>query len=318
MLAVQVASEECSSSAARGRTAPRRSAALRRGFFIGGPVALLLAALGGYLVAGAALRPMEAMRRRAQEISTSSLDERLPVPATGDEVARLGETLNGMLERIEEGLARERRFVSDASHELRTPLALLKTELELALRAGRSPEQLRAAIESAAGETDRLARIADDLLLLARSEQGHLQLQLEPLDSAELLDTVARRFARTGDVVGRGRRREARRRSAPARAGTRQPGRQRCAPRRRRRIAPRGAPQRLGRAARARSRHGLPAGASSGTRSNASAVPTRPAAAKGAGLGLAIVETIARAHGGRAHAANRDGGGADVWIQLPA
>ena len=113
---------------------------LRRGFFIGGPVALLLAALGGYLVAGAALRPMEEMRRRAQEISTSSLDERLPVPATGDEVARLGETLNRMLERIEEGLARERRFVSDASHELRTPLALLKTELELALREGRSPD----------------------------------------------------------------------------------------------------------------------------------------------------------------------------------
>ena len=111
-----------------------------------------------------------------------------------------------MLERIEDGLARERRFVSDASHELRTPLALLKTELELALREGRSPDQLRAAIESAANETDRLARIADDLLLLARSEQGHLQLRLERLDSGELLRTVAQRFSRNGGPRSRPRR----------------------------------------------------------------------------------------------------------------
>jgi signal transduction histidine kinase len=290
---------------------------LRRGFFIGGPVALLLAALGGYLVAGAALRPMEGMRRRAQEISTSSLDERLPVPATGDEVARLGETLNRMLERIEEGLARERRFVSDASHELRTPLALLKTELELALREGRSPDQLRAAIESAAGETDRLARIADDLLLLARSEQGHLQLQLEPLDSAELLNTVARRFSRTGDV------------SVEAGGGRLDGDRLRLE-------------QALGNLVDNAVRHGGGGASLRAARHNGSVelhVLDRgkgfpPAfvghaferfsradegrGGEGAGLGLAIVETIARAHGGHAHAANRDGGGADVWIQLPA
>ena len=290
---------------------------LRRGFFIGGPVALLLAALGGYLVAGAALRPIEGMRRRAQEISTSSLDERLPVPATGDEVARLGETLNRMLERIEEGLARERRFVSDASHELRTPLALLKTELELALREGRSPEQLRAAIESAAGETDRLARIADDLLLLARSEQGHLQLQLEPLDSAELLNTVARRFSRTGDV------------SVEAGGGRLDGDRLRLE-------------QALGNLVDNAVRHGG-GGASLRAACRNGSVELHvldrgkgfpPAfvghaferfsradegrGGEGAGLGLAIVETIARAHGGHAHAANRDGGGADVWIQLPA
>ena len=290
---------------------------LRRGFFIGGPVALLLAALGGYLVAGAALRPMEGMRRRAQEISTSSLDERLPVPASGDEVARLGETLNLMLERIEEGLARERRFVSDASHELRTPLALLKTELELALREGRSPEQLRAAIESAAGETDRLARIADDLLLLARSEQGYLQLQLEPLDSAELLNTVARRFSRTGDV------------SVEDGGGRLDGDRLRLE-------------QALGNLVDNAVRHGGGGASLRAARRNGSVelhVLDRgkgfpPAfvghaferfsradegrGGEGAGLGLAIVETIARAHGGHAHAANRDGGGADVWIQLPA
>ena len=290
---------------------------LRRGFFIGGPVALLLAALGGYLVAGAALRPMEGMRRRAQEISTSSLDERLPVPASGDEVARLGETLNLMLERIEEGLARERRFVSDASHELRTPLALLKTELELALREGRSPEQLRAAIESAAGETDRLARIADDLLLLARSEQGHLQLQLEPLDSAELLNTVARRFSRTGDVSvedGGGRLDGDRLRLEQALGNlvdnaVRHGGG--------------GASLRAGRRNGSVELHVLDRGkgfppAFVGHAFERFSRADEGRGGEGAGLGLAIVETIARAHGGHAHAANRDGGGADVWIQLPA
>src|SRR6266516_4203252 len=107
---------------------------LRNGFLIGGPLALILASLAAYGLAGAALRPIEAMRRRAAAISASSLDDRLPVPPSSDEVSRLGETLNEMLARIGDGLAREHRFVADASHELRTPLALIKTELELALR----------------------------------------------------------------------------------------------------------------------------------------------------------------------------------------
>jgi signal transduction histidine kinase len=108
-------------------------ASLRDAFLIGGPLALLLTSLAGYALAGAALRPIEAMRRRAAEISSSSLDERLPVPEADDEVSRLGETLNEMLGRLEDGVLGERRFVADASHELRTPLTLLKTELELAL-----------------------------------------------------------------------------------------------------------------------------------------------------------------------------------------
>jgi two-component system OmpR family sensor kinase len=109
---------------------------LRTILLIGGPVALLLASLAGYVVSGTAFRPVEAMRRRAAEISAAEPDERLPLPEANDELRRLGETLNGMLGRLEAALERERTFVDDASHELRTPLALHKTELELALRYG--------------------------------------------------------------------------------------------------------------------------------------------------------------------------------------
>jgi heavy metal sensor kinase len=176
---------------------------LRDAFLIGGSIALLLSGLGGYLLAGAALRPIEAMRRRAAEISASSLDERLPVPPANDEVARLGETLNEMLARLEDGLERERRFVTDASHELRTPLAMLRTELELALRRARTPEELEQSIRSAAEETDRLSRIADDLLLLARAEQGRLPLRAEPTDLADVLETVRARFGARAELEGR-------------------------------------------------------------------------------------------------------------------
>jgi signal transduction histidine kinase len=176
---------------------------LRDAFLIGGSVALLLSGCGGYLLAGAALRPIEAMRRRAAEISASSLDERLPVPPANDEVARLGETLNEMLARLEDGLERERRFVTDASHELRTPLAMLRTELELALRRARSPEELEQSIRSAAAETDRLSRIAEDLLLLARAEEGRLALRAEPTDLADVLETVRTRFGARAELEGR-------------------------------------------------------------------------------------------------------------------
>ena len=125
---------------------------LGRLLLLGGPIALLIASLAGYGAAAGALRPVESMRRRAQQIQASRPGRRLPVPPTGDEVARLGETLNEMLERLEDALARERRFVSDASHELRTPLSIIKAELELALRDADDVEALREAVRSAAEE----------------------------------------------------------------------------------------------------------------------------------------------------------------------
>ena len=126
---------------------------------IGGPIALLLAALAGYGATAAALRPVERMRRRAAEIEATDPGARLPVPPADDEIGRLGTTLNAMLDRIEAAFARERTFVADASHELRTPLAILKTELELALepRAHERGADRRAAL---GGGGDRPARRA--------------------------------------------------------------------------------------------------------------------------------------------------------------
>ena len=133
---------------------------------IGGPAALLLATLTAFAVTRAALRPVEGMRRQAAAISGSEPGPRLlPVPGTRDELSRLGETLNAMLVRLESALAHERAFVADASHELRTPLAILKTELDLAMNGDHSTEELDATIRSAAEETERLARIAEDLLV---------------------------------------------------------------------------------------------------------------------------------------------------------
>ena len=296
---------------------------LRAAFLVGGPLALALASLGGFLLAGAALRPIEGMRRRAAEISAASLDDRLPVSGSRDEVSRLGRTLNEMLARIEDGLARERRFVADASHELRTPLAQLKTELELALRHERSPDELKHAIRSAADQTDRLARIADDLLLLARSEQGLLPLRLEPTDVSDVMAAVAGRFAPRAEA-------EARELSV---AGDDS-------------LVVRGDRLRLEQALANMVdnalRHGdgrvvLWSAAANGS-VELHVVDEGPGfppeftahaferfsqagdarAGEGSGLGLAIVDAVARAHAGHAGAATRVEGGADVWISVPA
>lgn len=185
------------------RSRDQALASLRGELLVGGPIALLLTSLIGYLVAAAALRPVERMRSRASSISARRLSERLPVPEAHDEIARLGETLNEMLARIESGMKRERGFVADASHELRRPLALLRAEVELALDLPRGEDELRAALRSIGEEADRLSQLAEDLLLLARLDEGRLPLRNEVIDGDTLLHDVAARFARRADDATR-------------------------------------------------------------------------------------------------------------------
>jgi two-component system, OmpR family, sensor kinase len=158
---------------------------------IAGPVALLLVAAAGWALAGAALRPVERMRREAAAMSASEPERRLPVPTTGDELARLATTLNGLFDRLQEAMEREQRFVDEASHELRTPLGVLRMELDLALARARTPEEMAAALRNASAETDRLVRLAEDLLVLARAQGGTLPLHRRETPICELLGRAA-------------------------------------------------------------------------------------------------------------------------------
>jgi two-component system OmpR family sensor kinase len=294
---------------------------LRRQLFVGGPIALLLSSLVAYTLAAAALRPVESMRREAEAVSAAEPGRRLPLPPAHDEVARLGETLNTMLGRLESALAREQRFVSDASHELRTPLAALRTELELALRRERTRGELKAALRSAAEESERLSQLAEDLLVLARSHGGRLPVRRERLAAAALLADVRERFSRRAAEAGRPLELQADDRLELSVDRLR-------------------AEQALGNLVENAIRHGrgrilLQAHRRNGRvelhvrdegpgfapefMEHAFEPFTRGDPARvgpGAGLGLAIVDVIARAHGGAAHAANRDGG-ADAWLALP-
>ena len=293
---------------------------------IGGIIFVAAAGLGGYGLARAALSPVERMRREVAAVSAADPAPRIRVPRTRDEIAALAATMNELLARLQGALARQRALVADASHELRTPFAVLRGELELASRPGRSREDLAAAVQQAAEEAARLARITDQLLFLARSDEDRVparpsppawpgcstasvqhaagraraagvscQVDVPPGLSAEvdadrireavdnLIDN-ALRFAPPGTAIevaaaadGPGVLIEVRDRG---------PG-----------FAPPFLPHAFERFARPDSGRARSDG--------------------GAGLGLAIVSAIARAHGGQASAANRPGGGAVVTLRLP-
>ena len=290
---------------------------------IAGPIALILASAVGYLLAGLSLRQVESMRKRAAAISGETPGKRLPVPPTGDEVQRLGETLNEMLGRLESALERERDLVTDAGHELRTPLALLRTELELALRQAQTADELRAAVRRSSSEADRLAQLAEDLLLVARTEQGRLPLRLEPVQVEALFGSIRSRFewraAELGKTVT----------AAPAAGLLVQADRLRLE-------------QALGNLVDNALRYGgdaiaLEAARDDGqielhVRDSGHGLPpeflsrafdrfTRGDAARsrgGSGLGLSIVKTIAESHAGTAHVVNTETGGADAWMSIPA
>lgn len=175
-------------------------AGLLRLAVLGSPLAGLLAGAAGWFVARAGLRPIARMTADAQRISARDPFPRLAVPATRDEVARLGTTLNELLDRIEEGRRREREFTADASHELRTPLAVLRAELDLA-RLHATEGRFVRALDSALEESDRLAQLVDDLLLLARTDARQVSAQAL-VDVAHVIDPLLPRFRRLAERRG--------------------------------------------------------------------------------------------------------------------
>jgi two-component system, OmpR family, sensor kinase len=287
---------------------------------IGGVVALLVIAIAGWLLAGALLRPVERMRTEAAVITSSDLGSRLSLPTAEDEITRLGATLNAMLDRIQESFEHERRFVDDASHELRTPVAILKAELDLAMSRARTPEELEAALRSASDETDHLARLAEDLLVLSRAHEGRLSIHRSEVRLPELLEEVARHFEPR--AASSGVRIEV---DAPPCSASVDPVRMRQALDdlldNAVRHTPLGGTIRLS-AARDDGIVRLKVEDSGGGFSpqflpRAFEPFSRNAPdVDGAGLGLAIVRAIAQAHGGTAEVANRAEGGASVTIAL--
>jgi len=162
-------------------------ARLRNTFLLALPVPLLLVGLGGWLVAGRALRPLRRIAETAERVTASGLDQRIPESREDPEIARLIQVLNRMMDRLEASFRQATRFSADASHELKTPLAVMQGELENALQAAvpGSPEQQL--FSNLLEETQRLKTITQSLLLLARADAGQLTLQREPVDlSAEI------------------------------------------------------------------------------------------------------------------------------------
>ena len=283
---------------------------------------LLVAGLVGYQVARAALDPVESMRQRAGSASAGHA-VRLPVPETSDELSRLAETLNELLARVQASVEREQQLVADASHELRTPLGQILLQADLALSRERTPQELRAALVQIQSDTRRLVRLANDLLLIARADEGQLPLRRDVLDVREVALDARRRFleaARAADrdiVVDVDRE-----------------------------VRVRADPDRLAQLIDALLDNALVHGegtvvVSAATAGGivslhvtddgagfpeefrgrafdrfATAAPSRSGAATG--LGLAIVAAIAEAHDGSASATNRPGSGADVCVALPA
>ncbi|MDB4949664.1 MAG: hypothetical protein JWM27_2313, partial [Gemmatimonadetes bacterium] len=155
---------------------------VRTTFAVAIPLALLLAGVGGYLLARRSLAPVVAMSVQARRIGAANLHERLPVPNPRDELGRLATVFNGLLARVGDTVEQQRRFMADAAHELRTPVAILRGEADIALSRGeRPPAEYRDALGVVADESRRLSRLVDDLFLLARADAGQ-----QPLVPTEL------------------------------------------------------------------------------------------------------------------------------------
>jgi heavy metal sensor kinase len=163
------------------------------------PFGLLLASVGGWVLARRALKPVDEMTQAARRISGEYLAGRLQETGTGDELDWLAKTLNDMLGRLDDSFRQTRQFSADAAHELQTPLTILKGEIEVALRSPRSPEEYRGVLHSSLEEIDRISSLVAGLLLLARADRGVLRLDLKPLNLQELLAEVGEQMRRLAE-----------------------------------------------------------------------------------------------------------------------
>jgi heavy metal sensor kinase len=166
------------------------------------PLGLLLAGGGGWILARRALSPVDLMTKAAQRISGEHLTERLQETGTGDELDRLARTLNEMLTRLDESFSQARQFSADASHELQTPLTILRGEIEVALRSGRTLEEYQQVFNSSLEEIERISRLVDGLLLLARADSGFLRMDDKPVALPELMAEVAFRLQKMANDRG--------------------------------------------------------------------------------------------------------------------
>ena len=187
----------------------RRQAQLLLVMGLSGAVTTAAATAAGWLLAGRLLQPLSNISAEARRITAARLHERLPVANPHDEIGALASTLNEMIERLELSFERTRRFTADAAHELRTPLSCIRSEVEVALRQPREPGEYRRVLQSALEEVERLSRLSDSLLELARLDRGELTLASEPVDlsslAAEALESLRPGAEKLGKTLTRTR-----------------------------------------------------------------------------------------------------------------
>jgi heavy metal sensor kinase len=166
------------------------------------PLAVAVSLIGGWFLAGRALRPVDSITVAAQRIAAGDLTQRLTTPPSPDEIGRLTDTFNNMIARLETSFAQIRQFSSDASHELRTPLTVMKGETELVLRRTRPIGEYVAVLESNLEEIDRMSRIVDELLFLSRADLGQIKMECVPVHLETLVEDIQRQACLLGQERG--------------------------------------------------------------------------------------------------------------------
>ncbi len=286
---------------------------------LGWPVLVLVSGGATFALVGRSLRPVERMRARVATIDSTDLSERVPVPASGDEIARLALTMNGMLTRVEAGHRAQRRFVGDASHELRSPLATVTAGLELARDR---PEVFDRALleQTLLPEAERMQALVEDLLLLAKADERGLSLRVSDVDLDDIVAAEASRVRALGAVAVTSAAHPARLRGDPARVA---------------RVV-RNLTENAVRHAHTSVRLGSTVVGDCAVLTVADDGPgiapaersrvferfvrldtDRARAAGGSGLGLAIVAEIVTAHGGAVSVTDAAEGGAEFRVRLP-